>query len=91
MDIGNLISDSSDFSKYSLNIWKFMVYVPQNPPLENFEHHFTSMWDERQLWGSLNIPWHCPSLELKWKLTFSSSVATDEFSKCAGILSEALS
>ena len=27
MDVGNLISGSSDFSKSSLNIWKFMVHV----------------------------------------------------------------
>ena len=39
----------------------------------------------------LNILWHCLSLELEWKLTFSSSVATAEFSKFAGILSAALS
>ena len=26
-DVGNLISGSSDFSKSSLNIWKFMVHV----------------------------------------------------------------
>ena len=26
-DIGNLISDSSAFSKSSLNFWKFLVYV----------------------------------------------------------------
>ena len=34
---------------------------------------------------------HCLSLELKWKLTFSSPVATAEFSKYAGILSPAFS
>ena len=27
MDVGNLISSSSAFSKSSLNIWKFMVHV----------------------------------------------------------------
>ena len=27
VDVGNLISGSSVFSKTSLNIWKFMVYV----------------------------------------------------------------
>ena len=27
MDVGNLISGSSTFSKFSLNIWKFMVHV----------------------------------------------------------------
>ena len=26
-DVGNLISGSSAFSKFSLNIWKFMVHV----------------------------------------------------------------
>ena len=43
-----------------------------------------------QLCGSLNILWHCPSLGLEWKLTFSSPMATAEFSKFAGILSAAL-
>ena len=45
-DVGNLISDSSTFSKTSLNIWKFTVHVLLKPGLENFEHYFTSMWDE---------------------------------------------
>ena len=44
--VGNLISGSSAFSKSSLNIWKFMAYVPLKPDLENFEHYFTSVWDE---------------------------------------------
>jgi len=43
MDIGNLISGPSAFSKSSLNIWKFMVSVLLKPGLENFEHYFTSM------------------------------------------------
>ena len=43
------------------------------------------------LCGRLSILWHCLSLGLQWKLTFSSPVATAEFSKFAGILSEALS
>ena len=42
MDAGNLISGSSAFSKFSLNIWKFMVHVLLNPGLENFEHYFAS-------------------------------------------------
>ena len=37
-----------------------------------------------QLCGSLNILWHGLSLELEWKLTFSSLVATAEFSSFAG-------
>ena len=46
IDVGNLISGSSVFSEYSLNIWKFMVHVLLKPGLENFEHYFTSMWDK---------------------------------------------
>ena len=45
-DIGNLISGSSAFSKTSLDIWKFMVHILLKPDLENFEHYFTSVWDE---------------------------------------------
>ena len=35
----------------------------------------------------LNILWHCPSLGLEWKLTFSSPMATAQFSKFASTLS----
>ena len=45
-DVGNLISGSSAFSKASLKIWKFTVHVLLKPGLENFEHYFTSVWDE---------------------------------------------
>ena len=45
-DVGNLNSVSSAFSKYSLNIWKFMVRVLLRPGLKNFEHYITSVWDE---------------------------------------------
>ena len=46
MDVGNLFSSSSAFSKSSLNIWKFIVHALLKPGLENFEHYFGSMWDE---------------------------------------------
>ena len=46
VDSGNLISDSSAFSKTSLNICKFTVHVLLKPGLENFEHYFASLWDE---------------------------------------------
>ena len=39
VDVGNLISDFSAFSKISLNIWKFLVHVLLKPGLENFEHY----------------------------------------------------
>ena len=43
MDVGNLISGSSAFSKSNLNIWKFMVHVLLKPSLENFEDCFASV------------------------------------------------
>jgi len=45
-DVGNLISGSSAFSKTSLNTRKFMVHILLKPGPENFEHYFTSIWDE---------------------------------------------
>ena len=68
IDVGNLISGSSAFSKSSLNIWKFLVHILLKPHLENFEHYFASMWDECNcavvwtffgiafLWEALPIP-----------------------------------
>ena len=46
VDVGDLISGSSAFSKTSLNIWKFTVHVLLKSGLENFEHYFISMQDE---------------------------------------------
>ena len=43
LDVGDLISASSAFSKTSLNIWKFTVHVLLKPGLENFKYYFTSM------------------------------------------------
>ena len=33
-DVGNLISNSSAFSKSTLNIWKFLVHILLKPNLE---------------------------------------------------------
>ena len=58
VDVGNLTSGSSAFSKSNLNTWKFMVYVLLKPDLEIFEHYFTSMWDECNcvvVWAFLGI------------------------------------
>ena len=61
-DVGNLISGSSAFSKTSLNIRKFMVHVLLKPGLENFEHYFTSVWDECScaiVWALFSIAFLC--------------------------------
>jgi len=89
-DVGNLVSGSSGFSKSSLNIWKFMAYILLKPGLENFEHYFASVWDEYNcaiIWTTLALPF----FGVEMKLTFSSPVATAEFSKFDGTLSAALS
>ena len=43
MDVANLISGSSAFSKTSLNIWKFTIHILLKPGLENFKHYFMSV------------------------------------------------
>ena len=62
VDVGNLISGSSAFSKSSLNIWKFMVQVLLKPGLENFEPYFASMWDE----CSCAVVWIFFSIAFLW-------------------------
>ena len=42
-DVGNLISSSSVFIKFGLNIWKFSAYVLLNSCLGSFEHYFARM------------------------------------------------
>ena len=42
-DVGNLVSISAAFSKFTSNIWKFTVHVLLKPGLENFEHSFANV------------------------------------------------
>ena len=46
VDVGNLISGSSAFSKSSLNIWKFQGSRTVEAYLEGFECYLASMWNE---------------------------------------------
>ena len=88
-DVGNFISDSSVCSKSSFNVWKLTVHILLKPGLEDFEYYFPSMWDEYScvvVWEFLGI-----AFLWDWNENFSSTVATAEFSKFAGILSGALS
>ena len=62
VDVGNLISGSSAFSKTSLNMWKFSVPVLSKPSLENFKHYFTSMWDE----CNCEVVWTFFSIAFLW-------------------------
>ena len=50
VDVGNMISGSSAFSKSSLNIWKFMVHVLLKPGLENFEHTLLGFERSEVVW-----------------------------------------
>ena len=43
MDVGNLISGSSAFSKSSFNIWKFMVHILLKLSLEDLEHYLATL------------------------------------------------
>ena len=45
-DVGNLISGSFAFSKSRLNTSEFLVHMLLKPSLQNFKHHFASMWNE---------------------------------------------
>ena len=50
VDVGNLISGSSAFSKFSLNIWKFMAHVLLKPDPENFEHYLPACEMNANVW-----------------------------------------
>ena len=91
MSVGNLISGSSAFSKSNLYIWKFLVQELLKPRLKDFEHYYlASMWNESNCMVVWTFFANCFSLQLEWKLTFPSPVATAEFSKFADLLSAAL-
>ena len=87
VDVGNLISGFSAFSKSSLNIRKLMVHVLLKSGLANFEHYFASVWNE----CNCVVVWALPFFGIGMKTDLFSPVGTDEFSKFAGILSAALS
>ena len=90
VDVSNLIFGSSAFSKPSCTsgsswftyCWSLAWRILSITLL---------VWKWVQSYGSCNIICHCPSLDLEWKLTFPSPLATAEFSKFAGMLSVALS
>ena len=89
-DVGNLISGSSAFSKTSLNIWKFTIHVLLSLAWRILIITLLACEMSAIVWlfeHSLALPF----FGIGVKLTFSSPVATAEFSKFAGILKVALS
>ena len=62
VDVGNMISGPSDFSKSSLKIWKFTVHVLLKPSYENFEHYFAKMWVE----GHCVVVWTLLGIAFLW-------------------------
>ena len=90
MNVGNLVSASSALSKPSLYIWRFLVHVLLKPSLKDFEHYLAKMWNE----CNCGVVWTFFGTAFLWdwnEKTFSSPLATAEFSRFAGILSAALS
>ena len=91
VEVGNLISGSSAFSKSNLYVWKFLVHILLKPSVKDFEHYLARMWNE----CNCAVVWTFFGITLLWdwkeKLNFAIPVATAEFSKFAGILSAALS
>ena len=91
--------------QWMLAIWSLVPVPFLNPACTSGSSQFRCCWSpawrilsitlltcEVSAIGSiLSILWHCLSLGLEWKLTFSSPVATAVFSKFVGILSAVLS
>ena len=92
VDVGNLISGSSAFSKSSLYIWKFSVHMLLKHSLKDFEHYSVSVWDECN-WVVV-FTFFCIALLWDWNESWVFPVlffpATAESSKFAGILSAVL-
>ena len=89
-DVGNLISGSSAFLKSAWTSGSSRFTIAESWLGEFWAVLYQSVrWV--QMCGSLSFLWHCLSLGLEWKLTFSSPAATAEFSQFAAILSAALS
>ena len=62
INVGNLISGSSAFSKPSLCIWKFSVHILLKPSLKDFEHYLASMWNE----NNCMVVWKFLGIALLW-------------------------
>ena len=55
MDVVNVISGSSAFSKSSLYIWNFSVHILLKPGLKDFEYYLASIWNEHKFIRFISI------------------------------------
>ena len=62
VNVSNLISGSSAFSKSSFYLWKFLVHVLLKSSLKDFEHYFTGVWNE----CSCVVVWTLFGIALLW-------------------------
>ena len=62
VDVGNLISGSSAFSKSSSYTWKFSIHVLLKPGLKDFKHYLASVWNE----CSCTVVWTFFGIALLW-------------------------
>ena len=74
INVCNLISGSSDFSKFSLHIWKFLVHILLKPSLKDFEYNLASMWNEQ----NCTVVWTFFGIALLW-----DSDEIDLFQSCS--------
>ena len=73
VNVGNLISCSSNFFKYSLCTWNFSVHVLLKPNLKDFELYLADMWNE----CNCAVVWHYLALPF-----FEIEMKTDLFQSC---------
>ena len=62
MNVGNLISGCSAFSKPTLYIWKLLVHALLKPSLKDFEHYLAGMWNE----FNCTVVWTLFSIAFLW-------------------------
>ena len=65
IDVGDLISGSTAFSKSSLYMWKFLVHLLLKPSLKDFEYYLTKYvkWEKAMAPHSSTLAWKIPRME----------------------------
>ena len=90
MDVSNLISGSSVFSKSSLYTWNFFIHILLKSSLKDFEHNLASIWNK----CNCKVSWTFFGIAILWDWNeywpFPVLWPLLSFSKFAGILSAAL-